>query len=245
MITAIAIEDDRISLEHLKTAVASLPQLELKADFDNVPDALGYLQREGRVDLVLCDIELPAISGLEAADLLRKHYDELVYITGHGKYALSAYRKQVKAFLVKPVVAADLLATVGNLFDLSSGPQPMEIRLGKLWIYTAEDRTYHPVFPDQVVKLIHGNNNVAIYLKERAKALVVRLTIEKAMTVLRPVGLFMQVNPGTIVNMDEVTGATPRQVTVRSREYDVTPQFLPDYNRFLDRHQFGKGNKIR
>lgn len=245
MITAIAIEDDRTSLEHLKTAVASLPQLELKADFDNVPDALGYLQREGRVDLVLCDIELPAISGLEAADLLSKHYDELVYITGHGKYALSAYRKQVKAFLVKPVVAADLLATVDNLFDLGPEPQPMEIRLGKLWIYTPADRTYHPVFPDQVEKLVHAKNNVIVYVKGREEPLTTRLTIESAMAVLRPMGLFMQVNPGTIVNMDEVTAAAPREVTVRSRQYDVAPQFLPDYNRFLDRHQFGKGNKMR
>src|SRR5690606_39392555 len=105
---------------------------------------------------------------------------ELVFVTGHGEYALSAYKKRVKAFLVKPVTGADLLGVVEDILNLTPEDRPMEIRLGKLWLYESSERRYIRTFPDQVVKLIHRKNNLLVYLKGETQPVIVRQTIARA-----------------------------------------------------------------
>lgn len=60
-------------------------------------------------DLVFMDIDLPGLSGMEAAELLRTYDQEtpLVFVTNLAQYAVEGYRVDALDFLVKPVRYSD------------------------------------------------------------------------------------------------------------------------------------------
>src|SRR5690606_15999199 len=127
---------------------------ELVGTFSNAADALKYLREEGDVDLVFCDIELPGLSGLEAARWLKKHTRKLVFITGHSDYALEAYGVYVSYFIVKPVTVTDLQELLEDLLGPDADKPPIQLKVGKLLLYNGGDKTHTPVLPYDVVKLI-------------------------------------------------------------------------------------------
>ena len=59
---AIAIDDEPIALDIIRSHAAKVPFLDLKASFTDAFQALEYLQRES-VDLLFLDIKMPDISG--------------------------------------------------------------------------------------------------------------------------------------------------------------------------------------
>lgn len=76
--------------------------------------ALEMLSDKGRYDLVFLDIDLPGISGMEAAQLMRV-YDEatpIVFVTNLAKYAVKGYEVGATGFIVKPVTRGNFSMTL-------------------------------------------------------------------------------------------------------------------------------------
>jgi CheY-like chemotaxis protein len=75
-------------------------------------------------DLVLCDIAMPRMGGLQFVARLRQHQDEamrrtpVVILTGHADQAtvLDAARLQINGFLVKPISPKLLGVHLQNIF---------------------------------------------------------------------------------------------------------------------------------
>lgn len=69
-----------------------------------------------RFDLVLLDIELPGINGMEAAEALREHKIDvpLLFVTNLAQYAVHGYAVDALDFLVKPVTPASVTAALGK-----------------------------------------------------------------------------------------------------------------------------------
>lgn len=74
---------------------------------------------EGRIDLLLTDITMPGMNGVELAHRLRERYPDLqvLYMSG---YALPAIGKDMH-FIEKPFRPDALLEKVRELFGLKSG----------------------------------------------------------------------------------------------------------------------------
>ena len=61
---AIAIDDEPIALDIIRSHAAKVPFLNLQAVFTDAFKALEFLQKE-TVDLIFLDIKMPDISGLD------------------------------------------------------------------------------------------------------------------------------------------------------------------------------------
>ncbi len=87
------------------------------------PDAEGALVRvhTERWDLLITDIELPGMNGLELLDQVRELAADLpvVLLTAHASvdYAVSALRGAAAEFLQKPVTRAELVAKATELIE--------------------------------------------------------------------------------------------------------------------------------
>ncbi|MCW2601796.1 MAG: response regulator [Frankiales bacterium] len=102
-----------------------------------------------RPDVVVTDIEMPGMSGLELISLLREDQPGLpvVVITAHVSvdYAVAALRSQADEFLTKPVASSELISIVNRLaaegranreagrpreFVLAVGAHPDDVEIG-------------------------------------------------------------------------------------------------------------------
>ena len=69
------------------------------------PTAQEFMACTRTFDLVLLDIQMPGLSGMEAAELLRA-YDEatpIIFVTDLAQYAVRGYEVDALDFMVKPV----------------------------------------------------------------------------------------------------------------------------------------------
>ena len=68
-------------------------------------------------DVIFMDIDMPGINGLSLAEKILTKYPRtnIIYITGHEKYALDSYKTWASAFLVKPVSTQRLKDAMNNL----------------------------------------------------------------------------------------------------------------------------------
>lgn len=110
---AIIIDDEHWARIAVEDKLAETGLFEMMGSFDSVADAHKFLRTQSRsLDFIFCDIEMPEVTGLEAAKLLKPHAHYFVCCTGHEKYTLEAWRHLVDGFLVKPIVDDLLLALV-------------------------------------------------------------------------------------------------------------------------------------
>ena len=78
--------------------------------------ALAYLMREGG-DVLLSDIEMPGISGIELCRKVQDLQIRIVFLSSHQNYDYfrSAIRYNVEDYLLKPVNSEDLLECFGKI----------------------------------------------------------------------------------------------------------------------------------
>jgi two-component system LytT family response regulator len=110
-ISLIIVDDEPNALEVLKAILGQVQGVEVLGIFLQARTALNYLiENPNNVDLVLLDIEMPEMNGLEFCKILN-HYTHspcVVFVTGHSHFAIEALRTQAFDFLLKPVAREDI-----------------------------------------------------------------------------------------------------------------------------------------
>ena len=94
--TAIAIDDEPIALDIVKSHAAKVPFIELKAVFTNAFDALTYLQ-QNKTDLIFLDIKMPDISGIDFYNSLSKR-PLLIFTTAYTEHAVTSFEMDAIGF---------------------------------------------------------------------------------------------------------------------------------------------------
>lgn len=80
---------------------------QIEFDLDMFGDGLEFLDGiKGDYDIVIFDIEMPKLDGMNAAKRLRKLGSEscILFVTNMAQYAILGYEVEAKGYMVKPVV---------------------------------------------------------------------------------------------------------------------------------------------
>ncbi|MFC3881222.1 LytR/AlgR family response regulator transcription factor [Algoriphagus namhaensis] len=100
MLKAIAIDDESMALEIIKSHASKVPFIDLEAVFSNAIEGLEY-QRNHDVDLVFLDINMPDISGIDLASLLPKE-TMVIFTTAYSDFAVKGFELDAMDYLLKP-----------------------------------------------------------------------------------------------------------------------------------------------
>jgi DNA-binding NtrC family response regulator len=118
----ILIIDDERSIRNTLKEILEYEKHEVK----DAPDGLEGLRmaESEKFDLVLCDIKMPKMDGLEVLHKLTESYPDtpVVMISGHGtiETAVEAIKKGAYDFISKPLDLNRVLITLRNAMDKSS-----------------------------------------------------------------------------------------------------------------------------
>lgn len=105
MIRIAVCEDEQVLLDELSGQVSKiLEQHSIAYNIESFRNGSALLAREA-YDILLLDIEMEPMDGLELAGKLRMRGDDsrLVFITAHQQYAVDAYEVHPFHYLIKPV----------------------------------------------------------------------------------------------------------------------------------------------
>ena len=115
-------DDEPLARERLRDLLARQPGIELVGEAGDGREAL-HACAEQRPDLVLLDIAMPGIDGLEAARHLAAFEPRpaVVFCTAYDAHALSAFDAQAIDYLVKPVRPERLAAALERVRTFAAG----------------------------------------------------------------------------------------------------------------------------
>ncbi len=116
MMKVIIIDDDELSGKLMQQFVVQTGFMDLLGTFTNPVSALSFLS-SNKTDLILLDIEMPEMNGLEFINALKSDEQQIILVTSHREFALEAYEKNVAGYLVKPVTYARFFKTVSAISE--------------------------------------------------------------------------------------------------------------------------------
>jgi two-component system LytT family response regulator len=100
IIRCIAVDDEPLAIEKLKSFIGKLPQLQLMATFRNAQGAIEYI-RNNPVQLIFLDIQMEGPSGIEmVAQMTNK--PQIIFTTAFNEYAIQAFELAVTDYVLKP-----------------------------------------------------------------------------------------------------------------------------------------------
>lgn len=112
----LVVDDEKLARERLVRMVATIDGFEVVA---SAASGVEAVQRtvEFEPDIVLLDIRMPGMDGLEAGDQLAKLESPpaVVYCTAYGEHAIDAFGVNAAAYLLKPVRREALSEAFANL----------------------------------------------------------------------------------------------------------------------------------
>lgn len=121
--TALIADDEPLLRESLARQLEQAwPELDVVAEARNGREAVRLFE-ERRPDVCFLDVQMPGLSGVEAARHIggRAH---LVFVTAYDHYAVQAFAQGVLDYVMKPVEQARLAETVARLKDRLQAAQP-------------------------------------------------------------------------------------------------------------------------
>lgn len=121
--TCLIVDDNAMARVALRNLVEDLGQIEVVAECEDAVAAMRVLH-ERTVDLLLLDVELPKMSGLELIEAL-PHPPLVILITSKAEYAVDAFRLDIVDYLLKPVQFVRLTQAIERVREKLKRRQPV------------------------------------------------------------------------------------------------------------------------
>lgn len=195
----ILVVDDEKSIRNTLRDILGYEKYEV-SDADSGITALEML-KQAEFDVILLDIKMPQMDGLEVLDHILSEYDTpVIMISGHGtiETAVEAIKKGAFDYIAKPLDLNRLLVTIRNALDKSrllSETKFLKKKVSKKYEMIGESEAMKGIFemidrvaPTHARVLITGDNGTG-------KELVARQLHEKSQ---RSKGPFIEVNCAAI-----------------------------------------------
>ena len=116
MLTAIAIDDEPMALEVIRSLSEKIPFIKLQAVFTNAFEAMEYLRKE-KPDLLFLDIKMPDISGIEFLTALPAP-PMVIFTTAYSEHAVQSFELDAIDYLLKPFSQSRFLKACNKALEL-------------------------------------------------------------------------------------------------------------------------------
>lgn len=106
----IIVEDERPSLERLKSMLEDFPDIDLIGEAEDGQSAVDLINEE-KPDLTFLDIHLPVFSSFEILERLQ-FIPHIIFVTAYDQYAVDAFEKNAVDYLLKPTSSERLARAI-------------------------------------------------------------------------------------------------------------------------------------
>jgi DNA-binding LytR/AlgR family response regulator len=217
-IRTIIVDDTPDWLDIIGKLVNAHPQLSLVGSFTSPMEAHSLIT-EGDVDLILQDIEMPDVNGMEFIQMLTKP-PLVIFITSHLQFAAKSYEVNAVDYLVKPISVPRFLNAIEVMAKWAEKQAPPLPENG--YFFIRENYNFVKIEIDKVLYLKSLENYTQIVTLDHVYTTLVPLTTLKEKL---PDALFMRVHKSYIVNISKITSFNKSEIFIKDYEIPLTRSF--------------------
>jgi DNA-binding LytR/AlgR family response regulator len=222
MLKAIAIDDEPIALEVIKSLSSKIAFIELLAFFTNAFKAIDFLQQE-KVDLIFLDIKMPDISGIDFLKSIRNP-PMVIFTTAYSEHAVQSFELDAIDYLLKPFSQARFLKACNKAYEqyqlkningnLSPGAGSVFIKSGYEQIRIQLDEILY----------VESNGNYMQFVLTGQK-IISRLPMSEVEELL-PASAFIRIHRSYIVSKKHISKMDKNSVHIKQKELPVGAAYL-------------------
>lgn len=218
----IIVDDEPLARSGVQELLEADTSIWLKGCFNNAAAAMEFLSMN-RVDLILLDIQMQQMSGLELARVAGS--DTLViFISAYPGYAVESYAVNALDYLVKPINKERFYQAIQKakdhllLLKHSKQQSPEQWDLPNGFIFLKEGRLLHKVFLENISYIEGLKDYVVVY--HGAQKIITNLNIRTIQAQL-PGNAFVRISKSYLVNMRHIKTVSTYSVFIDEVELPI------------------------
>lgn len=216
--TAIAIDDEPLALEVIRSHASKVPFIELKGVFTDAFKAMEYLKKEP-VDLLFLDIKMPDISGIDFLHSL--HVKPLVvFTTAYTEHAVTSFDLDAVDYLLKPFSLPRFVKACNKVQELYEARNKNQ-QVPYIFLKTGYEQV--KVNFDDILYLEAAGNYVNFVLKD--KALLSRMTFSEVENLL-PADKFLRIHRSYVAALAHIEKIERHQVHIAGKAIPVGESYM-------------------
>lgn len=233
MFSCILIDDEQHAIEALRDYLSHVPDIEIVGAYLDPIEALNAIKNTKVVDLVLLDVNMPKLSGVELASLIRSKTRKLVFTTGHAKYAYDAFEVEADAYLLKPYTLTKFLDTIAKLDMHTTSGEELDFFFVKS---RGDNLKMIKVFYKDIIAVESLLNYITIHTL--TKKIVTYMSLTMMQEALSKYGGFMKIHRSYIVQTAHISAIDGNTLEmVDGQKITIGEPHRADFNSFLAKNK--------
>lgn len=225
-INCVAIDDEPFALEIMADDIQKISFLNLVGTFSNPMDAWELI-KQGKVDLIFLDIQMPVITGTQFLRSLPKP-PMVIFTTAYQQYALEGYDLDIVDYLLKPIPFDRFLKAVNKAEELfrlrSKEQQNLHVVEDVNFFFIYSEYKQIKIYFEDVLYVEGLKDYVKIYVKQQSKPILTRMNLKMMATKLSP-QLFCRVHHSFIVALDKISAFQKTKLLLGEKEIPIGRKF--------------------
>jgi two-component system, LytTR family, response regulator len=236
MITTIAIDDEPVALDIIRDHARQIPFINLIKTFSSAQDALAYTRRED-IQLVFIDINMPDMSGLEFAELVR-HKSLVIFTTAYPEYALQGYELAATDYLLKPITYTRFLKAC-ELAEKRVPTLSSVVPQQDAGLFVKDGYNWIKINTSDLLYAKSDDNYVSLF--EDKRRTVTRMTLSKLLSKL-PKHQFVQVHKSFIVAISKIEKVEHGALVIAGQKIPVSNYYKEELLKAIEIYNLKTGS---
>lgn len=228
MINAIAIDDEPLALTVIKSLCDKSESINLQKTFTQPNEALKYL-RKYPTDLIFCDIQMPAMTGINLVKSLQQN-TMVIFTTAFSEYAAVSYELNAIDYLLKPINQKRFTQAVTKALEYFDYINKKEQSADRN-IFVRADFSLVKIPLADILYIEGLADYLKIYIKDR-KTIVARMPMKDMMEKLHSTD-FIRVHRSFILPFSKIEAVRGTTIFMDGKEFPIGRTYADEFfNRY-------------
>lgn len=224
MMNAIAIDDEPLALTVIKSLCDKNDNINLQRTFTQPSEALRYLHKYP-VDLIFCDIQMPAMTGVNLVKALRQK-TMVIFTTAFSEYAVVSYELNAIDYLLKPINLKRFTQAIDKAQEYFDYINKQDQSADKNIFVRADFNLVKIPLAD--ILFIEGlADYLKIHIKDR-KTIVARMSMKDMIEKLNSMD-FIRVHRSYILPFNKIEAVRGTTIFIGDKEFPIGRTYADDF----------------
>jgi two-component system, LytTR family, response regulator len=224
------IDDNKLARTAMKQLASHVDQLHVSGECASAIEAYNILQKE-KIDLLLLDIEMPGMNGIELTRNIGKKGPIIIFTTAKKDYAVEAFELHVADYLIKPVTPARFIQAIERAKEVQQAASRELHDTDNEYVFIRDSGALKRVGLDDILYLEAMGDYVKLHTAQKFHA--VHSTL-KAIEERLPDTKFMRVHRSYIVALDKIDAIQDGAIIISKNAVPVADAYRAALNSRLN-----------